>query len=568
MYFLSLHNDEDAGVCLMKDGEILDAVSEERFSRTKLHKGFPERSLAYVLARHGLDLSSIDHISYGWHARRLDDYPRHLGKLADRVMQSVVENPESAGIVRRRIANEAEQDGATRQAFETRMAALGVAASRIAFLDHHMSHAWAAFACSPFEDAVVFTFDGRGDQRSSTVAIADSRNGVAIQDYLLTFDSLGYLYGQVTHHLGYKPHRHEGKITGLAARGDSRKTLPLFRELFHWQGDGFQARLGPYEPFFTQINPALAARYSEYSREDLSAGVQAICEEMVSRYVAHWLDKLGGGRPRNVCLAGGVAANVRINQHVAELPGVDNLYVFPHMGDGGIPVGSACHHRFLLTGQSKVEMPAVYLGPEYGEEVIAAALSVHADRLDVQRPADKVASVIQALMDGKVVGYFDGRMEYGPRSLGARSILFHTRDASVNDWLNKRMHRTEFMPFAPVTPVEHAKECYVGWRPDHVAARFMTRTYDCTDSFRKVHKAVVHVDGTARPQIVSEELNGDYWRVVKGYCDRTGERALINTSFNRHEEPIVCAPEDAIDGVLSGMIDVLAIGNRLVTLKR
>jgi len=152
---------------------------------------------------------------------------------------------------------------------------------------------------------------------------------------------------------------------------------------------------------------------------------------------------------------------------------------------------------------------------------------------------------------------FAGRMEYGPRALGARSILYHTRDATVNHWLNERLQRTEFMPFAPVTPEEYGALCYAGWRPEHVAAHFMTRTYACTEKFKKTHPAVVHVDGTARPQIVNRTMNGHYYEIVKTYCDRTGERALINTSFNLHEEPIVCAPRDAIESLLQKTIDVL-----------
>ncbi len=174
---------------------------------------------------------------------------------------------------------------------------------------------------------------------------------------------------------------------------------------------------------------------------------------------------------------------------------------------------------------------------------------------------DLVEETVNDLVAEKVVGFFQNRMEYGPRALGARSILYHTRDRSVNTWLNDRLRRTEFMPFAPVTPEDYAAECYLNWKPELKCAQLMTITFNCKKEFANRHPAVVHVDGTARPQVVTERLHGDYYLVVKGYCDRTGEQALINTSFNAHEEPIVCSPKDAIESIQQGMVDVLILGN-------
>jgi carbamoyltransferase len=433
------------------------------------------------------------------------------------------------------------------------------------FLDHHSSHRWGAFACSPFDQAFVFTFDGRGDLKSTTAAIADRTSGIRELDYRLSLDSLGFLYGQITHYLGYKPHRHEGKVTGLAAYGDPAKTLPLFRSLLSFEDGAIVAQIAPYKPFYTNLQPELVAELDRFRPEDIAAGVQAHCEDLVTRYVAHWMKAAGRPDVRSVCLAGGVAANVKINQRVAELAGVDAVYVFPHMGDGGLPLGSCCQALFELTGQSKVAMPHVYLGPSFSADDIEAALDRHAGRLVYRRCEDAAADAVEDLLAERVVGWFEGRMEYGPRALGGRSIMYHTRDATVNDWLNKRMRRTEFMPFAPVTPVEYASACYEGWRPDDACTPFMTKTFACTERFRAVHKAVVHVDGTARPQVVTKDRNGRYYDVVKTYCDRTGELALINTSFNAHEEPIVCAPEDALGSLLDNVVDVVFIDGYRVT---
>ncbi len=567
MRILSLHNDEDSGVALIENGKILDAVSEERFNRKKLYKGKPLQSLDYILSRHGLTLADMNYVIYGWHGRR-NNYTEYAQRLARRLVSAMERNPASGQILLERLDTEFGRDAETRDEFDRWMSELGVGGGQLMYLDHHTSHAWGAFACSPFEEAFVFTFDGRGDLKSTTVSLADSASGVHEQDYQLSFDSLGFLYGQITHYLGFMPHRHEGKVTGLAAFGDPKKTLPLFRKLMVFEEGMIKALIGPYKPFYTNLHPDLITELDRYSKEDIAAGVQQHCEELVTAYIRYWMRKVDRPDLRKLCLAGGVAANVKINQRIAELSEVDALYVFPHMGDGGLPLGSACYANFLLTGAGKVEMDGAYLGPSFGDAQIEAALAAAGGRVQAQRMEDKIASSVEDLAHGQVVGWFDGRMEYGPRALGARSIMFHARDRSANDWLNKRMRRTEFMPFAPVTPEEYAADCYVGWSREDRCPHFMTKTFDCTPQFMQAHPAVVHVDGTARPQVVTEARNGDYYRVLKAYCERTGERALINTSFNAHEEPIVCTPADAIQSLLEDVIDVLVIGSFRVTAVR
>ena len=566
MYILGLHNDEDSGVALLKDGHIIDAVSEERFIRKKLFKGAPELSLQYVLQKNNISLSDIDHVAYSWHGQQ-NDYGSYASKLSRRLVRAMNENVDAGDIMIKRIDSEFSRDEETRREFEAWMAVKGRETSRIIYLDHHASHCWGAFGCSPFEEAFVFTFDGRGDLKSTTVSTADTRKGLVEHHYLLSFDSLGFLYGQITHYLGFIPHRHEGKVTGLAAFGNPAKTLPLFRKLISFDRGEFIAHIAPYKPFYTNMHADLVAELNKFSKEDVAAGVQTHCEELIANYVTYWIKKIDRPDIRSVCLAGGVVANVKINQRIADLAGVDFMYVFPHMGDGGLPLGSAIQAQFEQTGKAKVQMDTVYLGPSYDDTEIEKSLQKHSKSLLVERFKDKILETVQDLVDQKVIGWFEGRMEYGPRSLGARSILFHTRDRAANDWLNRRMRRTEFMPFAPVTPEVYAGESYHGWDPEDRCVRFMTRTHNCSEKFKELHPAVVHVDGTARPQIVWPELNGDYYRVVRAYCDRTGERALINTSFNAHEEPIVCSPDDAITSLLDGVVDILAIGNFRVRLR-
>lgn len=559
MYILSLHNAEDASLCLMRDGQLLDAISEERLCRQKLYKGTPDLSLDHVLSRHGLSLADIDHVVYGWNAHR-HDYQAYLLKLLKRLEQAA--SPAQISLVHHRYDVEFDRDTAVREEFSDWIQAKGVPSERISYFDHHSTHAWSAFATSPFEQAFIFTLDARGDMKSGSVSLGDRKRGVVEQDFNLPFDSLGFLYGQVTHYLGYKPHRHEGKVTGLAAHGKPERTLPVFERMIRFNDGELRSNLGFYRPFFTELAPELAAELKAFSPEDIAAGVQVHCERTVTAWIRHWIARLDRPEIRNVCLSGGFFANVLANQRIADLAEVDNIYVSPHMGDGGLVIGAAAWKHFAETGCAKVEMPTVYLGPSYTDAEIEAVLKSHqaAGSLSYRRLDDKVGTVIEDIRANRIIGYFDNRMEWGPRALGARSILYHAQDQSVNEWLNKRLHRTEFMPFAPVTPVELADQCYKGWQPDHIAAEFMTRTYDCTEAFIKDHPAVTHIDGTARPQIVSADRHGDYYRILHAYCAATGHKALINTSFNQHEEPIVCSPEDAIGSLLNDNVDALVIG--------
>ena len=267
---------------------------------------------------------------------------------------------------------------------------------------------------------------------------------------------------------------------------------------------------------------------------------------------------------RSVVLAGGVFANVALNHRIAGIPGVEGVYVHPNMGDGGLATGAALWMERELDGSASPPMPYsnVYLGPSFSDSEIQAALMEAA--LQSSQPADLFGDIAKALDEDRIVGHFHGAMEYGPRALGNRSILASARDATLNDRLNARLHRTEFMPFAPIIQEEHAKDYLEGWEASHVASRYMTITYRVTDRCRREVPAVVHVDGTARPQVVSRTDNERIWRILDAYRQRTGIPVLVNTSFNLHEEPIVCSPGDAARAYRQGAVDVLVVGDRWV----
>ena len=430
--------------------------------------------------------------------------------------------------------------------------------------DHHLSHAASAFFSSPFERALVFTADARGDFRSATVHLGED-NRLHELDWRSTFDSLGFYYSIITFILGMRPVRHEGKVTGLAAYGDPSRCLHVMKQMIDFTEGTIYANVGRmYKPFFTDPPPALLEALKPFSREDIAAACQQHLEDVMLAYIGRFLkEQTEAGTPvSHICLAGGLFGNVKLNQRILALPGIDNIFVYPNMGDGGLSAGSTLN--FLSETESPIVRPIehAYLGPAFTDEEIKKALD--AGNATYRPLKDKVAETADLLARGKVVGWFQGGMEWGPRALGGRSILVHPKDPKVNDWLNKRLHRTEFMPFAPATIPTLAPRCFVGWRPDHLASRFMTVCYDCTPEFKENSPATVHVDGTARPQVVFREQNPEYHDLIETFHQKTGNLSIINTSFNDHEEPIVCTPEDALISYRKNNVDCLVIGNWFV----
>ncbi len=396
--------------------------------------------------------------------------------------------------------------------------------------------------------------DGGGDGVSAKAfRVRDGR--IVELSKVPSFDSLGAFYSYITQICGFKAGRHEGKITGLAAHGDP-KYLDLLDSLLTFRDGGF-VNVGGI--FFNSAVEEIRARLPEdFNREDLSASIQVHAENLVLAYVSHWMEQ--DGSP-DLALAGGLFANVRINQKVHELPGVERCFVHPGMSDVGMGIGAALAAYYESNPSPSVDtrcLEDVYLGPTYSDTEIELALGEAA--ADYDRPDDLEAEVARLLVDGAVVARFDGRMEYGPRALGNRSILYRPDDPSVNDWLNEALGRTEFMPFAPVTTAEDAGRCFVGMEGAERTSRFMTITFDCTDWMKKHCAGVVHVDGTARPQVVRREDNPSYYRIIEEYGRITGVPVIINTSFNMHEEPIVCSPKDALRAFMLGHLDYLAIG--------
>ncbi len=370
------------------------------------------------------------------------------------------------------------------------------------------------------------------------------------------FDSIGNYYAYATEICGFKGGKHEGKITGLAAHGKPTYLETLKRFIRYQKGTMTNISGAYRQSAFSKVRAALPP---DFSREDLAASIQDLTEDIIVQYVSHWLSKTDH---RNVALAGGVVANVKVNQRIHEIDGVDSVFVFPAMSDEGIASGSALlsYHEADVPNKPIPQrcLDHVFLGPEFSERDIAKALDDAG--VEYGRSKNLETEIAEQLAHNKVVARFAGRMEYGPRALGNRSILYRPDDPAVNDWLNERLGRTEFMPFAPATLAENAAECYEGLSGAEDTARFMTITFKCTPAMQRLCPGVVHLDNTARPQLVNKSDNPAYYRIIQQFKQRTGLSSIVNTSFNLHEEPIVCTPDDAIRAFTIGHLDFLAIG--------
>jgi carbamoyltransferase len=546
--------DKESTVTLVENGKIVAAISEERITRVKQQAWFPLRSLETIFAQYQLKSADIDRVAFAflpvdqeWSLRRQRYWESVRFASKHFSLSSILHILNYSRIM-------------LRSTIHTKIHLSLIKGleyydllDKLVYVHHHQAHAAAAYFTSGFRECLVVTMDALGSGASGGVYLAQPETGPRLIYQIPFPNSPAIFYQRLTAALGFTPDRHEGKVLGLAAFGNPNTDYPRVRKRFLAE---------PGQLFFKDpMNPFFEYRMKKkYTREDLAAVYQRILEEIVCDFISYYLKKY---KQTRVALAGGLFANVKANQRIAELREVEEIFIHPGMGDVGVGTGAALQVAFDHDRIRSYYLKDVYLGPEYTDGEIKEALDKYGlkyERVDeIERP------IAQLLANGKIVGRFHGRMEYGPRALGSRSILVQATDANINDSLNKKLKRTEFMPFAPVILMEDASKCFKGiYKKGLHAATFMTTTFDCSDFMRGAMPAAVHVDGTARPQLITEEINASYYKIVKEYKKLTGIPGIINTSFNMHEEPIVSSPDDAIRSFLEGSLDYLAIGNFLV----
>jgi len=598
--------DKDATASFLEDGRIVFACAEERLSRVKLQDGFPRRAIRLGLEHTGWSPDSIDAVGYGFfdgdreaaliagavkrnrnepESTRLADSLARIGKLIEGeyrfesgqpvpgldsrerefsarkpwakrlVYDALLRSPSLDRAAHRYGLGQWVRNARSDHRLRTRQLEEGLAefgwSDRLRRFHHHNTHAANAYFSSGFEEALVVALDGYGSGCAGGVYLG-TPSGIR---NLIRFPfphSLGQFYEQVTSALGFRPGRHEGKIVGLAAYGDASVLSPALLDRFVLEDGDYRICAASNHLFARALSQRFAMR-------DIAAAYQHVLEVVAVRVAGWWLSQTG---MRNLVVSGGVHANVKLNQRLREIAGVERIFVYPNMGDGGCGTGAA----MLLFDRSgsglRSPLDHVYLGPEYPEKETRSALEQHG--IAFERPGHLEHRIAQLLSQDAIVCRFEGRMEYGPRALGNRSILYPARDPQVNQWLNHQLGRTEFMPFAPAALAGEAHRLFRNVPGCEKSAEFMTITFDCTDEMRRTCPAAVHVDGTARPQLVTPRSNPGFHAILERYHELTGIPALINTSFNMHEEPIVCSPADAIRAFLAGGMDYLAIGPFLV----
>jgi len=537
-----------SGVSLFQNKKLVFAVNEERFTRIKLDEDYPHNSINWCLNEAKLSPEDIDEICYGF-TNGMDQ-----GLFITSMMNRIYEyskDPEALKSICERIGNEARIDAEKKESFERETSKLFPNVP-IHYCFHHQSHQAAAYMSSPFNEALIITSDGRGDFKSVTISKANPK-GIEEVYNSFSWESLGNFYGRITYLCGFKPHRHEGKILGLSGHGDPEKAKSLIDKMVGIKDGKIYSCPGDfYRPFFTNYSEKLRKEASKFSREDLAAAAQEKLEEIVCQIVSDYASKTG---LKNICVAGGTFANVKLNQKIRELPEVNDIFVYPNMGDDGICVGSVYYKLLTKDKIKSSKIKTLYLGPKISNKKLLAGLNEKGFR--IEKPNNLYDKVIDLLKKQQAVALIQGRTEFGPRALGNRSILITPDSKLLCDSLNHRLDRSEFMPFAPAISSDLASRCLIGYNKSQFSSRHMVITYNVTPEFKKNSLGVIHVDNTVRPQVVFKEDNPFFYELLNKWYDKTGRLCLINTSYNLHEDPIVALEKDVIYTFEADAVDCL-----------
>jgi carbamoyltransferase len=539
----------DAAAALVDDGQVRFAVEEERLNRSKHFMGWPRAAVDWCCHEGGVGEGQA---SLHYYLDPSDEHRRQRVAACARFLDEA-----GARAVEREFTDVARLAAAARERWP-----------HLAPTDHHLAHAASAFFVSGFERALVLVLDGQGEFASTSLFLGDERGLEPLAAWPVT-GSLGYLYSNVTAYLGFEPIEDEYKIMGLAAYGEGDEYRAFFDETMHQEPDGgvvvpslLQRPMKRLHDWVRALGPPRRPQAPIEPRHiaiacSLQRALERTVHRLLERYAAPY-------RTRHLCLAGGVALNCSMNGVIDRSGLFDEIFVQPAAGDPGAALGAAllAQHR-TAPGAARQRLEHVYLGPRFGEAEVARALEPSRDRLEWTRPVDFVGEVARRIADGQVLGWFQGRMEFGPRALGNRSILADARRADMKDRVNQAVKkREEFRPFAPSVTAEAADEFFELRRMRQY--EFMTVAVRARPARRHEIPSVVHVNGTARVHVVRREANPGYWSLIERFGRETGVPVVLNTSFNVKGEPIVCTPEDAVRCFLGTGIDALAIEGYLV----
>jgi len=536
---LGVHDGHDAGAALINGDEIC-AVNEERLSREKYHRGFPEMSIRKVIKLSDLEAKDIDKVA----AAGIYRNKKELLKLKNSLKE---------------IVGDVE----------------------IITVNHHKAHAAGAYFTSGWNKTVVLTIDAAGDGLSSAVYLGE--NGelkkIAESSYL---DSIGDFYASITEMLGFVPMRHEGKVMALGAYYTCEE-YHNFSDCIEVDGLSFDnhievtssesvKKLSEKTNFPLNRKEGCSNVLKNYKKNHelwnkatrIAASAQKHLEELLDQlcYNIKEEEDIEEDFKENICYSGGVAQNVKANIIVRK--NFQNFYIFPNMGDGGLALGAALYANSKFNDKKrlwdwKVNLKNVLLGPKFNSKQIEEILS-EKDDLKWKKIENKPKRISNMLTKGRLVGLFQGRMEYGPRALGNRSIIADPSDLKLKNELNQKLGREPFQPFSP-TILEEYKDEYLR---NPISNKFMTMSFDITEKAEEDLSAAIHIDSTCRPQILEKEDNKTFYAIIKRFEEKTGIGAVLNTSFNLHGDPIVCKPEEAIESMKKIGLDALFCGDYLI----
>lgn len=574
MYILGLnayHGDSSA--CLLKDGKIINAIEEERIRRIKHWAGFPSESIKFCLKDAGITISDVDHITIGRNPSA------HLGKK----ILSSLKKLANFQFIKDRVSNIKKVTSLKSEI----AAGLGVSESsfraEIKHIEHHRSHLASAFFVSPFEESAILSIDGFGDFSSTMIAVGKG-NQIKVLDSVTYPHSLGIFYTAFTQFLGFPWYGDEYKVMGLSPYGEPKYVdrmkkivrlldnglFELDESYFIHSTEGVAMTWDNGAPFIGRIYSDRMIKEFGQPRDkdetltqyhkDLAASVQKHCEDVIFHILNHLQKRTG---LKNICIAGGVAQNSVANGKVLQLTDFENIYI-PSAGyDAGTAIGSALWHYHQILGmERKYFVRDAYFGAQYSDDEIERELKeAKVNYKRCSSDSETIEQTAQILADGAVIGWFQGRTEFGPRALGNRSVLVHPGRPDAKDLINSKIKRREsFRPFAPSILREYVNEYFE--QEDDVY--FMEKVFQIRIEKRNGLPAVTHVDGSGRLQTVHKDVSPKYYALIDKFREKTGMPILLNTSFNENE-PIVNHPKEAIDCFLRTEMDAIVLENCIVT---
>ncbi len=575
----------DSAAALIEDGRIVAAAQEERFSRKKHDASFPANAIRYCLTERGTGLGGVDHVVF---------YDKPFLKFERLVETYLTFAPRGFKSFRMAIPLWLREKLFLKDLLKKELGKLDAHEGwneQLLFSEHHLSHAASAFFPSPFDEAVILTMDGVGEWATTSAAIGKGNN-IEVHKEIYFPHSLGFLYSALTYYTGFKVNSGEYKVMGLAPYGEPKYADMIFKHLMDVKADGsFRLDLSyfNYCTGLTMTNGKFDKLFGGPPRKpdqlltqhhmDLAASIQAVTEEVMLRLTRSLREETG---IRNLCLAGGVALNCVANGKILRDGHFDQIYIQPAAGDAGGALGAALVGYHMQMGQTRQvngdAMRGSYLGPAYSQSDIEGRLRRVGAKFEVLGDSELITTCAEDLSQGKALGWFQGRMEFGPRALGNRSILGDPRSPTMQKTLNLKVkYRESFRPFAPSVLRERVSDwfemdsdsAYMLLVADVVKSRRREMTAEEKQLFgidklnvpRSEIPAVTHVDYSARIQTVHEDTNSRYHALLSAFERKTGCPVLVNTSFNVRGEPIVGVPEDAFRCFMGTELDVLAVGN-------